>query len=175
MNDFRAQLAERCMQNDPPPCASVCPFGLDIRAFAGHMKRGAFSAAFRLYRDAVAFPGIVSRLCDQPCGQACVFSGQNGAIALRDLEAAAIAHAPNINPNRYSLPKRPGKIVIVGAGPSGLACALRLASKKYEVVILEREERMGGSLWGLLPEEVLLPELERQFMYETVEIGRAHV
>ena len=60
MNDFRAQLAERCMQNDPPPCASVCPFGLDIRAFAGHMKRGAFSAAFRLYRDAVAFPGIVS-------------------------------------------------------------------------------------------------------------------
>lgn len=169
MNDFRAQLAQNCMQNDPPPCASVCPFGLDIRAFAGHMKRGAFSAAFRLYRDAVAFPGIVSRLCDQPCGRACVFSARNGAIALRDLEAAAIAHAPNINPNRYSLPKRPKRIAIVGAGPSGLACALRLASKKYEVVIFEREERMGGSLWGLLPEEVLLPELERQFMYETVD------
>ncbi len=166
MNDFRAQLAERCMQNDPPPCASVCPFGLDIRAFAGHMKRGAFSAAFRLYRDAVAFPGIVSRLCDQPCGGACVFSGRNGAIALRDLEAAAIAHAPNINPNRYSLPKRPKRIAVIGAGPSGLACALRLASKKYEVVIFEQEERMGGSLWSLLPEEVFMPELERQFMFE---------
>lgn len=169
MNDFRAQLAERCMQNDPPPCASVCPFGLDIRAFIGHVKRGAFSAAFRLYRDAVAFPGIVSQLCDQPCGRACVFSDRGGSIALRALEAAAIAHAPNINPNRYSLPRRPAKIAVIGAGPSGLACALRLASKKYEVVIFEKEDRMGGSLWGLLPEEVFLPELERQFMYEQVE------
>lgn len=169
MNDFRAQLAQTCMQNDPPPCASVCPFGLDIRAFIGHLKRGAFSSAFRLYRDAVAFPGIVSRLCDHPCQSACVFAPKGGGIALRDLEAAAIAYAPNTRPNHYNLPKRPGKIAVIGAGPSGLACALRLASKKYEVVIFEREERMGGSLWGLMPQEVFLPEIELQFMYEKVE------
>ena len=169
MSDFRAQLARTCMQDDPPPCASVCPFGLDIRAFIGHMKRGAFSAAFRLYRDTVAFPGIVSRLCGQPCRGACVFAEKGGPIALRDLEAAAIAHAPNIKPNSYNLPRRPNKIAVIGAGPGALACALRLASKKYEVVIFEKEERVGGSLWSLLPEEVFMPELERQFMYEKVD------
>lgn len=169
MNDFRAQLARTCMQDDPPPCASVCPFGLDIRAFIGHMKRGAFSAAFRLYRDTVAFPGIVSRLRTQPCRAACVFSARGGAVALRDLEAAAIAHAPNIKPNSYNLPRRPNKIAVIGAGPGALACALRLASKKYEVVIFEKEERVGGSLWSLLPEEVFMPELECQFMYEKVD------
>lgn len=40
------------------------------------------------------FPGIVSRLCGQPCGQACVFSEKGGAIVLRELEMAAVAHAP---------------------------------------------------------------------------------
>lgn len=168
MDSFKEQLTA-CMQNDPPPCASVCPFGLDIRTFVGHIKRGAFSAAFRLYRDAVAFPGIVSQLCSQPCQGACVFSAKGGPIALRDLEAAAIAHTPNTQPNRYNLPKRPKRIAVIGAGPSGLACALRLASKKYEVVIFEQEERMGGSLWSLLPEEVFMPELERQFMFEQAE------
>lgn len=167
MDSFREQLAA-CMQDDPPPCAAVCPFGLDIRTFIGHLKRGAFGSAFRLYRDATAFPGIVSQLCDHPCQRTCVFVHKEGAIAMQDLEAAAIAHAPNIQPNRYSLPKRSGRVAIVGAGPSGLACALRLASKKYEVVIFEREERMGGSLWDLLPQNIFIPELERQFMYETV-------
>ncbi|MCI8422339.1 MAG: NAD(P)-binding protein [Lawsonibacter sp.] len=170
MNSFREQLAKQCMQDDPPPCASVCPFGLDIRSFIRHLKRGAFGSAFRLYRDAVAFPGIVSQLCDQPCQGACVFSAQDGSIALRDLEAAAIAHTANIQPNRYNLPKRPAKIAVIGAGLSGLACALRLASKKYTVVIFEREDRTGGSLWDLLPEEIFRPELERQFMHETVEL-----
>lgn len=168
MGSFKEELSA-CMQNDPPPCASACPFGLDVRTLIGHIKRGAFSAAFRFYRDAVAFPGIVSRLCDQPCQRSCVFSAKGGPIALRELEAAAVAHAPNTRPNNYNLPKRPARIAVVGAGPSGLACALRLASKKYEVVIFEKEERMGGSLWQLLPEEVFLPELELQFMYEKVE------
>lgn len=168
MASFKEEL-NACMQNDPPPCASVCPFGLDVRTFIGHIKRGAFGAAYRFYRDAVAFPGIVSRLCDQPCARACVFSAKGGAIALRDLEAAAIAHAPSTRPNSYNLPRRPARIAVIGAGPSGLACALRLASKKYEVVIFEKEERMGGSLRRLLPEEVFLPELERQFMYEKVD------
>ncbi|MCI9351649.1 MAG: NAD(P)-binding protein [Lawsonibacter sp.] len=168
MGSFKEEL-NACMQNDPPPCASVCPFGLDVRAFIGHLKRGAFSAAFRLYRDAVAFPGIVSQLCDRPCRDTCVFSAKGGPIALRDLEAAAIAHAPNTRPNNYNLPKRSARVAVIGAGPSGLACALRLASKKYDVVIFEKEERMGGSLWSLLPEQVFMPELERQFMFERVE------
>jgi len=167
MDSFRKQLTA-CLQNEPPPCSAVCPFGLDIRTFIGHLKRGAFGSAFRLYRDAVAFPGIVSQLCDHPCQTACVFSQKDGAISMRDLEASAIAYAPNTQPNKYSLPARSSRIAIIGAGPSGLACALRLASKKYNVVIFEREERIGGSLWNLLPQEIFMPELERQFQYEMV-------
>ncbi len=169
MASFKEQLEALCMQNDPPPCAAECPFGLDVRAFVAHLKRGAFAAAYRMYRDATAFPGIVSRVCPHPCEGACVFAQRNGAISLRELERAAAAHTPNPRPNRYNLPKRKERIAVVGAGPSGLACALRLASKKYAVTVYERGARRGGSLRGLLPDEALDAELDMQFMHETVE------
>lgn len=168
MASFKEQL-EACMQNDPPPCAAECPFALDVRAFAAHLKRGAFAAAYRMYRDATAFPGIVSRLCPRPCEGACVYAGADCGVALRELERAAVAHTPNPRPNRYNLPKRAQRIVVVGAGPAGLACALRLASKKYAVTVCERAERCGGSLRGLLPDEVLEAEIAMQFMHETVD------
>lgn len=164
MREFQKELTA-CMQDDPPPCASVCPFGLDVRDFIGKLKRGSFGAAYRAYANAVGFPAIVSRLCPQPCKGECVFTGNIGAVDLQALEAAAVAYTPNALPNRYNLPAKTQKVAVIGAGPSGLACALRLAAKMYPVVIFEREERTGGSLWDHLAPEVFQPELERQFMY----------
>jgi len=36
------------------------------------------------------------------------------------------------------------KVIIVGAGVGGLATAIRLLSKGYEVTIYEKEEKIGG-------------------------------
>ena len=36
------------------------------------------------------------------------------------------------------------KVVIVGAGPGGLATAMQLANADYDVTILERREVVGG-------------------------------
>lgn len=36
------------------------------------------------------------------------------------------------------------KVVILGAGPSGLSCAWELAEKGYSVVVVEKENRCGG-------------------------------
>ena len=37
------------------------------------------------------------------------------------------------------------KVIIVGAGPSGLTAAIKL-SKKYEVIVLERNAQIGKKL-----------------------------
>lgn len=40
-----------------------------------------------------------------------------------------------------------GKVIVVGAGFSGLAAARRLVEADFEVVVLEARERIGGRVW----------------------------
>jgi Fe-S oxidoreductase len=157
---------EDCRQNEPAFCTAVCPFHLDVRDFMGKMQRGSFNSAFRTYLNAVGFPGIVSVLCDEPCKNACIRRDIDGAISMQLLERAALSYAGRTTPNSYNLPLKNKKVAIIGAGISGLACALRLAAKKYDVTIYERSNRIGGQLWELLPSEVFLHDIELQFMYE---------
>ena len=155
-----------CLQHEPAFCTVACPFHLDMRDFNEKMQRGAFNAAYRVYLNSVGFPGIVSALCDEPCKTVCPRRETDGAISMRLLEAASLKHARNPNPNNYNVPTKNKKIAVIGAGPSGLACALRFSSKKYDVTVYERSDRIGGHLWGVLSPEIFLKEFERQFMYE---------
>lgn len=155
-----------CLQNEPAFCTAACPFHLDVRDFIEKIQRGAFNAAYRMYLNAVGFPGIVTAFCDQPCQMVCPKRDRGGPIALRLLEASACNYARNTDPNSYNLPPKNKKIAVIGAGPSGLACAVRLASKKYEVTVYERSDRTGGHLWDHLPPEIFLADFERQFKFE---------
>jgi Fe-S oxidoreductase len=79
------------------------------------------------------------------------------------LERACVDYVRSREPERFNLPKRNKRIAILGAGLSGLACAQRLAAKKYEVTVFERSGEIGGSLKEMLPREIYLEELEIQF------------
>ncbi len=158
------------MQHEPAFCTAACPFQLDVRDFIEKMQRGAFNAAYRLYLNATGFPGIVAALCDEPCRQVCPRRTTDASIALRLLENAALRHARNTAPNNYNLPPKDKRVAIIGAGISGLACALRLASKKYDVTVYERSDRIGGHLWELLPPEVFLTDIDRQFIHEKYDL-----
>jgi Fe-S oxidoreductase len=165
MEKFKEKI-KTCLQNEPAFCTAACPFGLDIRDFIPKIKRGAFNAAYRSYLNAVGFPGIVAQICHQPCKDVCPRRFKDQAVAMRLLERAAIDYARNLNPNSYNLPAKNKRIAVIGAGISGLGCALRLASKKYDVTVFEKSDRIGGHLWNLLSPEIFLAEIERQFMYE---------
>ncbi len=159
-----------CLQNEPAFCTAVCPFHLDVRDFIGKMRRGGFNAAYRTYLDAVGFPGIVTALCSEPCQDACPVRLAGGAVSLRLLEKAAVNYARNLAPNSYNVPPKQKKVAIIGAGISGLACALRLAAKGYGVTMFEKTGRIGGHLHDILPPEIFIPDIERQFMHEEYEL-----
>ena len=166
----RPGCLEDCLQNEPAFCTAACPFGLDVRDFVKKLQRGAFQAAYKAYQNAVGFPGIVSALCPEPCKGECPRGPRGGAIALRLLEQAAVHHARNLDPTSYNVPAKPKRIAVIGGGIGGLACALRLASRKYEVTVFERTDRLGGHLHGLLPPEAFLPDIQRQFRHETCDL-----
>ncbi len=75
--------------------------------------------------------------------------------------------------------KSSAEIVIVGAGPGGLACAKKLAENGREVLVLERQQHIGpkvcagGITWsGLLrvvPEELIEAAFARQFIFSNFQ------
>lgn len=162
---FQDQL-KKCMQDEPPFCNAACPFHLNIKEFIHKIKRGGFNSAYRTYLNSVGFPVIVSELCHEPCKDVCPRKTVDDSINIKMLEKASIKYARNLVPNNYNLPKKDKRIAIIGAGISGLGCALRLSSKKYEVTVFEKTGRIGGNLWNLMDSELFLDDINRQFMYE---------
>ncbi len=136
-----------CFNGDPASCSCACPFGLDIRAFMEKVEKGRWLPSYKLLRDTTVFPGIVSRLCPQPCRGKCQrASVGDEPLALRDLEAACVRYTKSRKPELFSIPPKPQRIAVIGAGPAGLSCALILAQKKFGVTVFERTPRWGGRL-----------------------------
>jgi Fe-S oxidoreductase len=160
---------EDCIRGDPAPCGCACPFGLDARDFIEKLRRGSFDAAFKVYRNAVVFPDIVSRLCPEFCKERCVLRGGE-AVELRALERACAAYARSRDPINFNIPPKQKRAAVVGAGLSGLACALRLANRGYRVTVYEKGGRAGGGVFGYLPEETAREDIERQLKFTEAEL-----
>ncbi len=152
-----------CLEKEPPFCRVACPFGLDVIDVIEKLKRGALRSAYQTYRDSVLFPSIVSEICPEPCKGVCPRADFGGPVELRSLEEALVKHTENQEPTVYNLPQKEQKVAIIGGGLSGLGCALRMATRRYEVTLYEKESRIGGSLWNDLPDGRFMEEIERQF------------
>lgn len=50
--------------------------------------------------------------------------------------------------DRHRHRRRPHKVIVIGAGMSGLACARELQQRGYEVLVIEARNRVGGRLKG---------------------------
>lgn len=157
---------ENCRQKEKPFCTDTCPFHVDVLDFQEKIKRKSYNAAYRTFRNAVAFPDIVAALCPEYCAASCPRKDLDQSVQLSLLEKTCVTRATRKDPTDYNVPAKKGKIGIIGAGISGLACALRLCSKKYDVTIFEKAGHLGGQLWNLLPSEIFLEDIERQFKFE---------
>lgn len=173
--DMAIEKVRTCYEKEAPFCADQCPFHLDVREFALRLRRGSVNSAFRTFSNGVGFPGLVARLCPGYCQQACPRGKTDTPIRLPLMEQAVYRLVSNRRPNSYNLPAKEGRFAIIGAGVSGLGCALRLCNKKYQVTVFEQEARIGGHLLQILPAEEVEDLLNREFVYEryTLRCGEA--
>ncbi|MDD3167851.1 MAG: FAD-dependent oxidoreductase [Eubacteriales bacterium] len=157
---------DTCRQNEKPFCSNACPFHVDVLDFQSRMENNNYNAAYKTFRNAVGFPDIVAAICPEYCASVCPRGDLDQAVQLNLLEKTCVARATKKEPTDYNVPVKDRKIAVIGAGISGLACALRLTQKKYDVTIYEKTDRLGGKLWDLLPPELFLEEIRRQLQFE---------
>ncbi|MCE5336104.1 MAG: FAD-dependent oxidoreductase [Desulfobacteraceae bacterium] len=162
--DELRKLEERCIQYQPPNCAAACPVHVDVRSMMAQAARGNFTEAAGVFRKTVPFPGIVSRVCDEPCRAVCKRGDVGEPLRVAAIEKACLDNASEVHAKIPLLPKRESRVAIVGGGLSGMSAAFELARKGYSTVVFEQEPRLGGSLWDYseekLPRDVIAEDLK---------------
>ena len=148
------------------PCRAACPMGVNCQGYVRLIARGEEAAALELMRRDLPFPGILGRVCSQPCEARCHHRVVDGeAVAIRALKRYLADHpAAADTPLPDPAPDRGTRVAVVGSGPAGVMAAWELRSKGHGVTVFERESEPGGMLrWAVpefrLPAAVLAREL----------------
>jgi 2-oxoacid:acceptor oxidoreductase delta subunit (pyruvate/2-ketoisovalerate family) len=150
-----------------PPCNHACPAGENIQGWLYHAESGNYEAAWRVLVQDNPLPAVMGRVCYHPCETSCNRASLDAAVGINWVERFLGDEAIR----RGWAFERPAtssgrKILIVGAGPSGLSAAYHLARLGHAVSIHEAGPVAGGMMrFGIpkyrLPREVLEAEVKR--------------
>ncbi|HET9082242.1 MAG TPA: NAD(P)-binding protein [Trebonia sp.] len=171
-----------------PPCNDACPAGENIQQWLYHAEEGdsagpggrppaaprpgAYEAAWRQILADNPFPAIMGRVCYRPCETACNRAKLDSAVGINSVERflgdQALAQGWPVHGDGSPAVAAPtGKrVLVVGAGPSGLSAAYHLTRLGHAVTIKEAGSEPGGMMrYGIpkyrLPRGILDAEISR--------------
>ena len=150
-----------------PPCNNACPAGENIQGWLFHAESGDYEQAWRVLVQDNPLPAVMGRVCYHPCEKSCNRGQLDSPVGINSVERflgdEAIKLGWKFDAPATSTGKR---VLVVGAGPSGLSAAYHLARMGHEVEIREAGPLAGGMMrFGIpkyrLPREVLEAEVQR--------------
>jgi NADPH-dependent glutamate synthase beta subunit-like oxidoreductase len=150
-----------------PPCNAGCPAGENIQAWLAHAEAGRPELAWRQLVADNPMPAIHGRVCYHPCESVCNRASLDSAVSVHAVERFLGDLAQERGWSFDAPPARSGKrVLVVGAGPSGLSAAYHLARLGHEVEIRDMGSAPGGMMrYGIpayrMPRDVLDGELDR--------------
>lgn len=146
--------AARCMNCGIPFCHSGCPLGNVIPEFNDAVYDGKWEEAYNILSSTNNFPEFTGRICPAPCESACVLGINKNPVAIEEIEKHIIEIAYKkgyVQPNKSAI-KTGKKVAVVGGGPAGLAAAAQLNKAGHDVVVYERDDKVGGLLRYGIPD-----------------------
>jgi NADPH-dependent glutamate synthase beta subunit-like oxidoreductase len=162
---------ERCILDNLrmklAPCRQACPLGVNCHGYVQTIARGEEDKGIALLRETLPFPGILGRVCSQPCEDNCHRKKiEAAAVSIRalkrylsDREREKEIPLPDMGADTGK------KTAVIGSGPAGMLAAYDLRVKGHRVTVFDAESEPGGMLrWAIpefrLPLDVLEQEID---------------
>jgi glutamate synthase (NADPH/NADH) small chain len=148
------QQGARCMDCGIPFCHQGCPINNIIPDWNDLVYRGNWREALKVLHSTNNFPEFTGRICPAPCEAACTLNLNDEPVTIKTIECAIIDKAWEEGWIEPQIPAHhTGKrVAVVGSGPSGLACAQQLARAGHDVMVFEKQNRIGGLLRYGIPD-----------------------
>ena len=150
-----------------PPCNHACPAGENIQGWLFHAEAGEYEQAWRVLTRDNPLPAVMGRVCYHPCETACNRGTLDACVGINPIERflgdEALRQGWKFEPPAAPTGKR---VLVIGAGPSGLSAAYQLARMGHSATIHEAGPLAGGMMrFGIpkyrLPRDVLAAEIQR--------------
>ena len=148
-----------------PPCNAGCPAGENIQAWLADIEAGRPEQAWRQLVADNPFPAIHGRVCYHPCESVCNRAELDSAVSIHAVERFLGDLALDQGWAFDSPGERSGKrVLVIGAGPSGLSAAYHLARRGHQVEIRDSGAEPGGMMrYGIpayrLPRDMMAAEI----------------
>lgn len=166
----------RCMDCGTPFCTSGCPINNIIPDWNDLVYRGTYRQALEVLHSTNNFPEFTGRVCPAPCEAACTLNVNRDPVGIKSIELFTVTKGWE---NGWIEPQRPAqktgkRVAVVGSGPAGMACAQQLARAGHDVVLFEKNDRVGGlmryGIPGFKMEKWLIDRRVEQMQAEGVTV-----
>jgi formate dehydrogenase beta subunit len=150
-----------------PPCNNACPAGENIQGWLEFAQAGKYREAWEtLVRDN-PMPSVHGRVCYHPCEGACNRAELDASVSIHQVERFLGDLASKEGWSlRIERPASGKRVLVIGAGPSGLSAGYHLARLGHTVEIHDAGPLPGGMMhFGIpayrLPRTELMLEIAR--------------
>jgi len=141
-----ATQGARCMDCGIPFCHNGCPVNNIIPDWNDAVYHGRWREALDVLHSTNNFPEFTGRICPAPCEESCTVNLIGDAVSIKNIELSIVEKGWNEGWITPQIPaQQTGKrVAVVGSGPAGMAAAQQLARVGHEVVVFEKNDRIGG-------------------------------
>lgn len=168
------QEAKRCMQCRNAACTNGCPLNMNIPKFIKDICEDNFEEAYMEILENNYMGYICGSVCpyEKQCQGNCIKGIKETPVQIGKIEAGICEYGLGNYEGKLELSAMQNKkVAIIGGGPSGIACALELKKKGFQVTIYEKNEKLGGILIYGIPEYRLEKSMVTQLIEKILSFG----